>query len=252
MLLTIDHDKVRELRFNRPPVHALTSEFIKTLREAVEYAPGDGVRALVLSGTPGRFSAGLDVPMLIDMDRGGVAALWRALYELLRTLASSSIPIATAITGHAPAGGTVIPLFCDWRIMAQGEFRLGLNEVQVGIPLPPVILGALRRLVGARHAEQLAVSGALVSPEEALRLGLVDELAAPDEVVAHAVDWCRALIALPSHAMTATRKEARADLVALFDARIEEELERVTAAWWNQETQVTLRAVVAKLKKKNS
>ena len=250
MILTIDHGAVRELRLNRPPVNALSPELIGALRQAVEAAPHEGIRALVLSGTPGRLSAGLDVPLLLGLDRTAVGELWRKLYALLRALAGSPIPIAAAITGHAPAGGTVLLLFCDWRVMAQGEFKVGLNEVQVGIPLPPIIVGALSRQVGSREAERLAVGGLLISPEEALGNGLVDELAQPDQVIERSLAWCQRLLALPSEAMLATRREARADLVALFERDLEGELQQVITGWWNPETQSTLHVLVEKMGKK--
>ena len=250
MILTVEHGPVRELRLNRPPVNALTGELILGLRQAIEAAPRQGVKALILSGSPGRFSAGLDIPMLLDCDRSAIAELWRGLYSLLRALACSSVPIAAAITGHAPAGGTVLPLFCDWRVMAAGEFKMGLNEVQVGIPLPAVILAALRRLVGARQAERLAVGGLLLSPSEALEIGWIDEVVPPDQVIERARKWCESLLALPFEAMTATRREARADLVAIFDRDLEAEMDGVIAAWWGPSTQETLRALAARLKKK--
>ena len=250
MIITTNHGAVRELRLNRPPVNALTAEVIVELRKSVESAAKEDVGALVLSGTPGRFCAGLDVPHLLGLDRRAVAALWRDLYALLKALACSPIPIAAAIIGHAPAGGTVLPLFCDWRIMAQGEFKIGLNEVQVGIPLPPVILAALRRQIGPRQAERLAATGMLISPAEALEIGLVDELAPTERVVEQAVRWCQNLLALPAEAMAATRLEARADLVAIFERDVTAELEKVTASWWSPETQATLRTVAERLKKK--
>jgi len=249
MILVTDHGAVRELRLNRPPVNALNRELIAALRRAVETAPHDGVRALVLSGSPGRFSAGLDVPQLLGLDRAALAALWRELYALLRALASSPIPIAAAITGHAPAGGTVLPLFCDWRVGAQGDFKLGLSEVQVGIVLPPIILRALRRQVGPRQAERLAVTGVLISPQEALSIGLVDELASVERVVSRALEWCQGVLALPAEAMAVTRSNARADLVGLFD-NLEAELETVTEAWWRPQTQHALHAMVERLGKK--
>jgi enoyl-CoA hydratase/carnithine racemase len=249
MIQTIEHAEIRELRLDRPPVNALSPELIVALRKALQAAPGDGARALILSGSPGRFSGGLDVPLLLGLDRAAMAALWREFYALLGAIAGSPMPIVAAITGHAPAGGTVLAMFCDWRIMAEGDYKMGLNEVQVGIPLPPVILAGLRRLVGPRRADRIAVSGALFSPQEALGLGLVDELASMEQVVERALDWCRPLLALPPEAMTSTRRLARADLAAIF-GDLEPELERVIAGWWSAETQSTLRALVERLRKK--
>lgn len=250
MILTFDRNAIRELRLNRPPVNALTSELIITLRQAIENAPSDGMRALILSGTPGRFSGGLDVPLLLKLDQAGIATLWRELYTLLRTIAVSPIPIVAAITGHAPAGGTVLGLFCDGRVMAQGDFKMGLNEVQVGIPLPPVILSGLQRLVGLRLAEQLAVSGALLSAQEARAIGMVDELAPPEQVIDRALAWCQRLLAVPTDAFLSTRREARADLVALFDRDLAQEMAYVTTKWWSPSTQATLHALAERLGKK--
>jgi enoyl-CoA hydratase/carnithine racemase len=178
-----------------------------------------------------------------------MAKVWRDFYSLLRALACSPIPVAAAITGHGPAGGTVLAIFCDWRGMAEGDWKMGFNEVQVGIPLPPVILGALRRQVGARQAERLGVGGLVFSAAEAARLGLVDELVPLEKVVDRAVEWCQSLLALPPQAMTATRRGARADLAGLFD-HVEDELAEVIANWWSDEAQSVLQAVAAKLTRK--
>jgi enoyl-CoA hydratase/carnithine racemase len=250
MLLTLEHGPVRELRLDRPPANALSPELIAALRQAIVAAPHEGVRALVLSGVPGMFSAGLDVPLLLTLDRPAIAAAWRDLYALMRALACSPIPLAAAITGHAPAGGTVIALFCDWRVMAEGDWKIGLNEVQVGLPLPPVIFAALRRQIGPRQAERLAAGGLLVSPGEAANIGLVDELVSGGRVVERAIQWCQNLLALPPAAMQATRRQARADLVALFDQDFEHELNQMLANWWSLEAQSVLHAMVERLGKK--
>lgn len=252
MILTIDHGAVRELQLNRPPANAFSPELIVALKQAVESAAPDGARALVLSGAAGRFSAGLDVPLLLTLDRPSMAGLWREFYALLGALALSPIPIAAAITGHATAGGTVLPIFCDYRIAAEGDWKLGLNEVQVGLPLPPIIFAGLRRLIGAHRAERLAVGGLLISPSEAARIGLVDELVPLDQVVGRAVEWSRALLALPVDAMAATRRRARADLFELFAASFDPELDQVTANWWSPEAQTTLRVLVDRLARKKT
>jgi len=249
MIQTIEHGPVRELRLSRPPVNALSPDLIVALREAIEKAPADGARALVLSGSPHRFSGGLDVPLLLGLDRGAIAALWRDFYALLGAIACSSIPVVAAITGHAPAGGTVLALYCDRRFMADGDYKIGLNEVRVGIPVPPLILTAMRRLVGTSRAEYFAVTGELFSPHDALALGLLDELAPTDHVIERAIEWCNHLLTAPPEAMKGTRRLARADLVAIFESGLDAELAQVVAGWWAPETQATLRALAARLGK---
>jgi Delta3-Delta2-enoyl-CoA isomerase len=250
MIITTNHGPVRELRLNRPPANALSPELIVELRDAIAAAPDDGARALVLCGSPGMFSGGLDVPRWLSLNRPALAHAWRDFYSLLRALACSSIPVAAAINGHGPAGGTVLALFCDWRVMAEGDWKMGFNEVQVGIPLPPVILSALRRQVGPRQAERLGAGGLVIAAAEAARIGLIDEIVPLDEVVARAVDWCQSLLKLPQEAMTITRRRARADLTSYFDDT-EDELNDVIARWWNNESQAVLKALAARLARKN-
>ena len=250
MLRSIDYGTVRELRLDRPPANALAPELIEALAAAIRAAPADGAEALVLSGAPGMFSAGLDVPYLLTLDRAGIGAAWTGFYDLLRALADAPVPIAAAITGHSPAGGAVMAIFCDRRVMAEGRFAIGLNEVQVGIPLPPALFGALRRAVGQRTAERLAVAGVMVAPEEAFRVGLVDELAPPDEVIGRAIGWCEALLELPRGPMLTTRERARRDLRELVAPDHRGEVEGLVDDWFSGETQAALRAMVARLKAK--
>jgi 3,2-trans-enoyl-CoA isomerase len=252
MIQTLDHGPIRELRLDRPPANALSPELVAALRAAIEAAPGEGAQALVLSGSPRMFSGGLDVPHLIQLDRAAILTAWRDFYGMMRALAASPIPVAAAITGHSPAGGAVISLFCDVRIMAEGDFRIGLNEVQVGLFLPPVIYRAMRLVVGNRQAERLCVGGLLIPAAEALRAGLVDEIAAPEKVVERAVEWCQSLLALPPKAMASTRRLARAELAGLFanEETNEKEILGVLDEWFSEETQRVMRELVERLAKK--
>src|SRR5439155_13782368 len=123
--------------------------------------------------------------------------------------AEAPIPVVAALTGHSPAGGTVLAVFADYRIMAEGPYKLGLNEVQVGLPVPEVLVRGLQYLVGTRQAARLAVGGLLLDPAEALKVGLVDELAPAEQVAARAIAWAADLLTRPPTAMAATRKLAR-------------------------------------------
>ena len=250
MLERIQHGAVLELQLDRPPVNALDPTLVEALLAALAEAPRSGARALVLSGRPGMFSAGLDVPVLLALDRPAMRRFWERFFLLTRTLAESPLPIAAAITGHSPAGGAVLAIFCEHRVAAEGDFKIGLNEVQVGLPVPPVVLHAFVRLVGARAAAHYTVQGALIPPAEALRIGLVDELAPPGEVVPRALAWAQRVAALPQHAMLATRGFVRADLIEASRDLETVSAEDLTEVWFSAEAQAALRAMVERVKKR--
>src|SRR5450432_2015744 len=163
MVETIAHGPIRELRLARPPVNAFDPALMRALREALRDALAGGGEAIVVSGSPGRFSGGLDVPALLTLDRAGIRDAWTTFFGLMRDLAAAPVPVAAAITGHSPAGGTVLVLFADQRVLAS--------------------------VVGERQAARLAVGGLLVGPDEALRIGLVDEVVPVAEVVPRAIAW---------------------------------------------------------------
>lgn len=249
MLERLEHGAILELRLARPPVNALSPELIAALRDAIEEGSRQA-EALVLSGQPGIFSGGLDVPQLATLDRPGMVEVVRDFFALMRSIAASPVPVAVAITGHSPAGGAVLALFCDYRVMAEGEFKIGLNEVQVGLTVPSPILVALRERVGFRLAERLAVSGRLILADEALACGFVDELAPPPEVIARALAWCRGLLALPRGPMSRTRELLRADVLGGFDDLDASAQDRFLDDWFSDETQAAVAALVARLQKK--
>lgn len=253
MLERIEHGGgIRELRMNRPPVNALNADLIRNLRVAIEQAPRDGAQALVISGAPGLFSAGLDVPSLLQLDRAAMEIVWRDFFGVCGALARSPIPSVAAITGHSPAGGAVIALFCDFRVMATGLYKIGLNEVQVGLTVPDCIQAALRRTVGIYRAERLLIEGAMLDSGAAHAIGLIDELADADHVVTRAIGWLTDLLALPRQAMLGTRAMARADLTALFADPAKLPVESFLDGWFAPEAQATLHAMVERLKSKKS
>ena len=252
MLNITNHDNgIREIQLARPPVNALNLELLRALHAAVDDAVQGGVRGIVLSGAQGLFSAGVDVPALLGRDRAGVREYWREFFALCATLARAPIPLVAAITGHSPAGGAVLALFCDYRVMAEGPYRIGLNEVQVGLIVPESIQLALRRVVGTYRAERLLVAGAMIEAGEALACGFVDELTGVDQVSTRALHWLGELLALPSHAMLATRTLARADLAAAYADLDALPLDDFVEEFFHPQTQAVLQQLVARLKSKS-
>jgi len=234
----------------RPPVNALDPGLLDAIHSALLESIRSNVQALILSGAPHVFSAGLDLPALLELDETALTDFWKLLIETLRSIACSPIPVISAITGHSPAGGTVLTLFTDYRIQAKGDFRIGLNEVQVGLPVPKSVYRGLVRLIGIRQAERLATQGLLLNPDEAHRLGLVDEVVEPDAVKTRALTLARTWLGLPSFAFRETRSTARCDLQSIFEQN--DELEQLTQVWFHAETQRALRECVRALKDRSA
>lgn len=251
---TIRHDGgIVELLLSRPPVNALDPELCHALLGGIAQAVADGAHALVVSGNPKVFSAGLDVPHLLSLgeDRPALMSAWGAFFDAARALANSPIPVVAALTGHAPAGGCVLALCCDYRVMARSDdpakpFRIGLNETQVGLVAPAGIQQLMDRTVGKHRAGVLLATGELVDAERALAIGLVDEVVPADQVVARSVAWLQALLKLPRQPVLQTRAIARADLVAAMSVE-NMRLDRFIDAWTEPDTQAGLKALVARL-----
>ena len=250
LVVTQRHGDIVEVRLARPPVNALNPALCHDLASALSMAVAEGARGIVLAGGPNVFSAGLDVPHLLSLgdDRHALTLAWEVFFDAAMVLATCPVPVVAAIAGHAPAGGCVLALCCDYRVMASGPFRIGLNETQVGLVAPEGIQRLMRRVIGPYRAERLLVAGEMVESEQALRLGLVDELVEIEAVAQRARTWLEQLLTLPSQAMLQTRAVARADMIEALQPR-NIGLDRFISAWYDAGTQAALHALIAKLGK---
>ncbi|SIQ00581.1 enoyl-CoA hydratase/isomerase family protein [Solilutibacter tolerans] len=244
------HGPFAHLRLARPPVNALNPELCLALVAAVDEAAAAGSHGILLSGGARVFSAGLDVPYLMSLgdDRAALRTAWEAFFAAARALANSPIPVAVAMEGHAPAGGCVLALCCDYRVMADAPIQIGLNETHVGLAVPQSVQILLHRTIGHRRAERMLLVGAMVEAREAQAIGLVDALATPGNAEAEALGWLESLEGLPRAPMLATRALSRADMIeALSTDRLD--IDQPLRDWQHPDTQHALRALLARLGK---
>jgi enoyl-CoA hydratase/carnithine racemase len=192
------------------------------------------------------FSGGLDVPYLLGCSDAELKACWSRFFDAARAIAGSPVPVVAAIAGHNPAGGCVLALCCDYRVMADGPFRIGLNETQVGLIVPDAIQYLLHRIVGTYRAERLVVAGAMIESRKAFDLGMVDELVAQEHVVEAALAWLSGLAKLPQGPMLATRAIARADIIEALNSFNTVEMEVFMQGWYSEETQNVLHGLFSK------
>jgi Delta3-Delta2-enoyl-CoA isomerase len=249
MIETIPHgDRIVELRIARAPINLVDVVTLRALRKALADAASNGTRGVLISGMPGVFSSGVDIIPLLEGNRAAVHDYWHEVFMLAMDMAQSKLPIVSAITGHCLASGALLAIFCDYRVMAQGPWSIGLAEIRFGVALPECFQFALRRVVGSLQAERMLVFGRMLDPKQALAVGLVDELAAPDEVVTCARERLQELLAMPRHSLDTTRAIARADLAEMFADADALPIGEFVDAFLLPETQAALRQVARQLR----
>jgi enoyl-CoA hydratase len=196
---------VVEITMNGPAKNSLGSEMMDFLLSELDRARGAPV---LLTGTADAFSAGLNLKELAALDARGAETFLRRLEAVYATLFAYPAPTAAAVNGHAIAGGCLLAMACDVRICARDpKVRIGLNEVAVGLPFPPGILRMARMLIPPDRLTEALLGAGLHSPEGAVRLGLIDELA--DDPLAVARERLAALSRHPVEAYVAVKRSLR-------------------------------------------
>jgi enoyl-CoA hydratase len=240
-------DAIRVIRIAGGKANAMDEAMLDAIERQIDDFEGGPGRAAVITGYERYFSAGLALPRLVDLERGAMRAfIGRFARAMTRVLACEK-PIVAAINGHAIAGGCVLALMCDWRICADGGAKLGLSETQLGIGLPAAVIEPLRAQVPPASLVPIALEGRLLSPREALALGLVHEVVAADELAARAEAKARALAAPAPAAVAQVKRALRAPILDAIERTADAETERWLDSWFSEDAQVRLRMAVASL-----
>jgi len=202
---------VSVVRIENGPVNVLD---LDTLREFTSTLTGlTDAPALVLTGAGRAFSAGVDLKLLYEGGESYTREFLLALGGAFRAVFDHPRPVVAAVNGHAIAGGAVIAAGCDYRFMSAGT--IGVPELLVGVPFPAVALEAIRFVVGPRTAA-LVNTGRTLRPEEALAVGLVDEVVAPEGLLDAALARAEAFAAIPAVSFAMTKTALRADASRLM------------------------------------
>lgn len=194
---------VAVMSLQSPPVNSLSLNFLTEFCIALEKLEMDkSCRGLIItSSQPKVFSAGLDIMEMYKKSPESCAEFWRAVQEMWLKLYSSNMVTIAAINGSSPAGGCLLSMTCDYRIMADNpRYSIGLNETQLGIVAPFWFMETMTNTVGHRNTEVALQLGLLFNPSEALKIGLVDQLVPEDQVLTTATKSMTKWLAIPDHA----------------------------------------------------
>jgi enoyl-CoA hydratase len=241
-------EDVAVLRLVGGKANAMTAEVLDAVERLIDGFEASTAHAAVLIGYERYFSAGLALPVLVDLERPAMRRFIERFGAVMMRVFACKRPIVAAINGHAIAGGCVLALQCDWRVMTDGDAKIGLNETQLGIGLPSSVLEPLRLQLPAASLVPVALEGRLFAPAEALTLGLVHELAPAAELESRAMARARALATVPSTAAAQVKLGLRRTALEAMHRHADEETELWLDTWFSAAAQQRLRETVARLR----
>lgn len=243
-------DHAAHLGLNRGRSNAINRSMLQELQDALDTLQQDeNIKGIILHGNEGFFSSGLDLIELYDYNEQQIAEFWKAFLHLIASFAAFDKPAVAAVTGHSPAGGCVLALCCDYRIMAAGEYIIGLNELSVGIVVPESIFQLYRFWLGNRTAYQFLLEGRLLSPQDAFKHGLVDEVTDMKRIRHAAEKQLTTYMQLDQQVWRQSKRYLRRGLLSHLNNEKEDVLATVLKHWWAPSTRSILHTIINNLKK---
>jgi enoyl-CoA hydratase len=210
------------VRMDDGKANALSAAMIDALLEALTRAEKEA-SAMILVGRPGRFCGGFDLKVMMSGPAAARALLERGA-ELLMRLYGATLPLVIACSGHAFAGGALVVLTGDTRIGVSGEFRIGLNEVAIGLPVPVLAMEIARDRLLPTELARATLQAHIYGLDDAAKVGYLDAVVAPDDLLARAKEEATRLSALARGAFQATKTRLRGKTIAHIRATFDDDV----------------------------
>jgi enoyl-CoA hydratase len=236
-------DKARGNSIDEP----LTRDLIQA---AADLTADPAVRGVLLtSAHPKLFSPGLDLVTLIELDRKAMERFMLLFADMVWALYGLAKPMVAGVNGHAVAGGCILALTADYRVLRRGGAQIGLNEVRVGLPLPWTVTELLRASVPGNALSQVALLGRNFADDEALRVGLADELADAAGFEDHCLLRLDEFVEKDGYAVATTKAALRHDVLAAMKAHEARRIGPWLDGWFSDRTRSRMRELAAGLSK---
>jgi enoyl-CoA hydratase/carnithine racemase len=239
------------LRLDKARGNAIDEPLVEQLTAAVTALAGDdGVSGVLLaSAHPKLFSPGLDLVGLYEYDRPAMERFMLRFADMVGALYALPKPLLAAISGHAVAGGCILAMTADWRVLARGA-QIGLNEVKVGVPLPWSVATLLRATSSPGALSKVALLGRNFEGEEAVAAGLADELAGPERFEESCLARLNEFAEKDGYAFARTKAYLREGTLREMRARERELLGEWLDGWFSEATRARIRKIVESLTKR--
>jgi enoyl-CoA hydratase len=218
-------EKVAVIQFDDGKANVYSHQALDDLSAAFDQAKE--ARAVLLVGRPGRFSAGFDLATMTASTES-MRGLVKAGANFVSRLLLEPLPVVAACTGHALAAGALVLLACDYRVGADGDWKIGLNEVSIGMPLPVWAVELARYRLLPSEFDRGAILGQTVGPQGAVTAGFLDRVVPADDLLTEAKATASRLAGLRTAAVADTKSRARRDLVRVMLEDLDDDLARMS------------------------
>lgn len=243
MIERLASDGILTLRLAHGAAGALDIELMRALSEALDEA--EDARAVVLTGSGHIFSAGVDLPRLVEGGDAYAREFLPVLDEVFEKLFALPRPVVAALNGHAVAGGCMLALACDHRLMNKGKGRLGIPSLRLSVPYPPSGIEIVRYAVAPTDVEWLLFSGETFTPESALESGVVDEVVPQERLMGRALEVAGHYAAMAPGNFAVVKDMLRADAVERMRRNRQRFSARLADRWCDPDVQADLRRYVS-------
>jgi enoyl-CoA hydratase/carnithine racemase len=234
------HDAVATLRLNNGVINAISPELLDDITDALTRIKGE-FKGMVLAGGEKFFCIGLDLPGLLPLGRSEMVEFYFKFMQVALDLYTLPMPTASAINGHATAGGAIFALCSDFRFASSGRKFIGLNEVKIGVPVPYLADLILRQVVGDRHATEMMFKGEFVELEMAQKIGLVDDVFSMEDLEEKAVAKIAELTALPPQGLSVIKNNRVEAVSSQYKKVRSTEADLFLECWFNPAVQEQLK-----------
>lgn len=239
------------IQMDKGTANPMNHEFVAELRIALKnFMEDDSIEGAIINGKENFFSAGLDLPELYTYDETQFEKFWRNFMDLVCDLVAFDKPLIASINGHSPAGGCIIAIGCDYRVMAEGNYKIGLNEIPIGLVVPRGIFDIYSYWIGRKKAYQYLMEGKLFSPNHALEIGLVDELVPGEKVLEAAENKLKQYLKFEQHGWRITKRQLKQAQLTSISSISDFEMNTFLKQWWSEPVRTIVGQFVENLKKK--
>ena len=241
-------EKSAVITLDRGKSNAINTEMVAELSQIIKsIEQDDSILGVIIGGKEGYFSAGLDLIELYNYNEAEIKTFWEDFLNLIGTLISFKKPLIAAISGHAPAGGCLLSLCCDYRIMAEGRYIIGLNEIPVGLIIPESIFAIYSFWIGKAKAYRYLLEGKLVSPATALEIGMVDEVVNLASILTAAERQMQKYIVLDANTWRQSKLNLRTELIQQISQDQTETIQILLSQWWSPQSRAIVSTIIKNL-----